>query len=61
MWWADKVSYIKSKNCDEAFNKEIEDGQVTHSMLSLAIAGVQSQEAVEACSSFEDVDFIDTT
>jgi len=55
------VSYIKAKNCDEVFNKEIEDGQVTHSMLSLAIAGVQSQEALGKCSSFEDVDFIDNT
>lgn len=42
MWWNNKVSYIKSKNSDEKFNSQIEDGQVTHAMLSLAVEGMQS-------------------
>lgn len=40
MWWNNKVSYIKCKNCDDEFNGEIDDGQVTHSILPLAIVGV---------------------
>lgn len=59
MWWSNKVSYIKSKNCDETFNDEIEDGQVTHSMLSLAVKGIQSENAEEQCQYLHDVDFID--
>lgn len=43
MWWSNKVSYIKCKNCDETFNSEIEDKMVTHSMLSLAVVGVYNQ------------------
>ena len=39
MWWKDKVSYIKCRNCDPEFNSEIADGQVTHSLLSLAVKG----------------------
>ena len=26
MWWSNKVSYIKAKNCDAKFNGEIDDG-----------------------------------
>jgi len=59
MWWANKVSYIKSKNCDEKFNPDIEDGQATHAMLSLAVEGMQSQNAVEQCTYYHDIDFID--
>ena len=59
MWWKDKVSYIKSRNCDSEFNPEISDGQATQSMLSLAVKGVQSDEAVERCQYFHDIDFID--
>ena len=42
MWWSNKVSYIKARNCDKGFNGEITEGQVTHSLLSLATEGVQS-------------------
>ena len=49
MWWNNKVSYIKCKNCDDEFNQEIEDGQATHSMLNLAVKGVQTESAVEQC------------
>ena len=66
MWWANKVTYIKSKNCDEKFNPDIEDKQVTHAMLSLAVQGMQesfpkhvSQNAVEQCTYYHDIDFID--
>lgn len=59
MWWNNKVSYIKSQNCDEQFNGEIADGQVTHSMLSLAVKGVQSEDAVDRCQYLHDIDFID--
>jgi hypothetical protein len=40
MWWSNKVSYIKSKNSHENFIGDIEDGQATHSILSLAVVGV---------------------
>lgn len=59
MWWNNKVSYIKSKNSEEKFNPTIEDGQVTHAMLSLAVEGMQSQNAVEQCGYYHDIDFID--
>lgn len=59
MWWNNKVSYINCKNCDETFNATIADGQATHSILPLAIAGVQSDDAVEQCSYFHDIDFVD--
>lgn len=59
MWWNNKVSYIKCKNCDDNFNAQIEDGQATHSILPLAITGVQSQDAVDQCSYFHDIDFVD--
>ena len=49
MWWNNKVSYIKCKNCDDAFNSEIEEGQATHSILPLAVKGVQSENAQEQC------------
>jgi hypothetical protein len=49
MWWKDKVSYINCKNSDSEFNSEIAEGQVTHSMLSLAVKGVQSEDAAERC------------
>jgi hypothetical protein len=26
MWWKNKVSYIKARNCDEAFNPDIYPG-----------------------------------
>ena len=59
MWWNNKVSYIKCKNCDDEFNATIDDGQVTHSILPLAIVGVQSQDAVDQCNYFHDIDFVD--
>jgi hypothetical protein len=59
MWWSNKVSYIKARNCDKAFNGEISTGQVTHSLLSLATEGVQSQEAFERSQQYHDIDFID--
>ena len=59
MWWNNKVSYIKCKNSDHEFNQEIEDNQVTHSMLSLAVKGVQSEDAAEKCQYYHDIDFID--
>lgn len=37
MWWNNKVSYIKCKNCDDTFNSDIDDGQVTHSLLCQAV------------------------
>jgi hypothetical protein len=49
MWWKDKVSYIKAKNSDPSFNREILDGQATHSMLQLAVEGVFSENAVQGC------------
>ena len=60
MWWKDKVSYIKAKNSDAAFNGDILEEQLTHSMLQLAVEGVQSEQAVQACQSVNDIDFIDT-
>ena len=59
MWWKDKVSYIKCRNCDPEFNGEIADGQVTHSMLSLAVKGQQTEDAVDRCQYYHDIDFID--
>jgi hypothetical protein len=59
MWWNNKVSYIKSKNSHENFVPDIEDGQVTHSILSLAVEGVQSDNCVEQCTYYHDIDFID--
>jgi hypothetical protein len=40
MWAKDKVSYIKAKNSDASFNRDILEGQLTHSMLQLAVEGV---------------------
>ena len=59
MWWNNKVSYIKARNCDDSFNPEITEGQVTHSMLSLATKGMQSEDAVEKAQYCHDIDFID--
>jgi hypothetical protein len=59
MWWNNKVSYIKSKNSHEGFVPDIADHQVTHSILALAVEGVQSENCVEQCSYFHDIDFID--
>jgi len=59
MWWSNKVSYIKCKNCDETFNSEIEDKMVTHSMLSLAVVGVYNQNTSDQCQYYHDIDFID--
>lgn len=36
-WWNNKVCFIDAKNSDEEFKTEIKKGQVTHSMLSLAV------------------------
>lgn len=60
MWWNNKVSYIKAKNSDPSFNEEILDGQLTHSMLQLAVDGVQSEEAAQQAQFVHDIDFIDT-
>jgi len=49
MWWNNKVSYINCRNCDDKFDPTICAGQVTHSILSLAVAGVQTEAAVENC------------
>jgi hypothetical protein len=59
MWWNNKVSYIKSKNSHEHFVGDIEVGQATHSILSLAVVGMQSENCVEQCSYYHDIDFID--
>lgn len=59
MWWNNKVSYICAKNCDPAFNGDIAEGQATHSMLSLAVEGVHSEDAVSKCAMYHDIDFID--
>ena len=59
MWWRNKVAYIKCRNCDEIFNGEIEAEQVTHSVLPLAVQGMQSESAVEQCQYYHDIDFID--
>ena len=59
-WWTNKVSFIKCKNCDESFNPEIENGQVTHAMLCLAVQGVYPESSVENCQYYHDIDFIDT-
>lgn len=59
MWWNNKVAFIKARNCDETFNHEIMDDQVTHSILSLAVEGVQSASAFEQCQLVYDIDFID--
>ena len=59
MWWNNKVSYIKARNCDHEFNPEIDDGQSTHSMLSLAVNGVYPEETVERCQYLHDIDFVD--
>lgn len=59
MWWCNKVSYIDSKNCDAEFNQTIMAGQVTHSMLSLAVKEVESEKAQEECQYYHDIDFID--
>jgi cancer susceptibility candidate protein 1 len=59
MWSPNKVSYIKCKNCDETFNSTIDDGQVTHAVLPLALKGVQSEDACERSQYTHDIDFID--
>ena len=59
MWWNNKVTFIKSRNCDEVFNPEIADKCDTHSLLCLAVEGVQSQDAFEKCQYLHDIDFID--
>ena len=59
MWWSNKVCYIKARNCDKGFNGEIVKDQVTHSLLSLATKGVQSEDAFEKSQHYHDIDFID--
>ena len=59
MWWTNKVAYIKCRNCDEKFNPQIADKQTTHAILPLAVAGVQSQAAIDQCQFYHDIDFID--
>lgn len=59
MWWANKCSFVKARNCNEKLNPEIEDGQVTHSMLSLAVKEVFSEDTYETCTYLHDIDFID--
>jgi hypothetical protein len=59
MWWNNKVSYIKCRNCDDTFNQNIEDGQATHSLLCQAVTGVQTENAVELSQQYYDIDFID--
>ena len=60
MWWNNKVAYINCRNCADKFDASIMDGQATHSILSLAVQGVQSDDAVENCQMYHDIDFIDT-
>lgn len=60
MWWNNKVSLIKARNCDESFNAEIMDGQVTHAMLALAVQGVYSDKSAENSNYVYDIEFIDT-
>lgn len=57
MWWPNKVAYIKCKNCDETFNSEFL--KETHAILPLAVKGMQSDNAVETCQYYHDIDFID--
>lgn len=58
-WWNNKVSYIKARNCDEEYNGEFLDGQLTHSMLCMAVKGVQTEQGAERCQYVDDIDFID--
>ena len=58
-WWNNKVCYIKARNCDESYDGDFYPKQLTHSMLSLAIEGVQSDHAAEKSKSCHDIDFID--
>jgi hypothetical protein len=59
-WWANKVSFIKARNCEESFNGDIMDGQATHAMLPLAVKGVYSEAAVDKSNYVFDIEFIDT-
>ena len=59
MWWNNKVAYINCRNCDPKFDPTIVSGQATNSVLSLAVAGVQTETASENCQLYHDIDFID--
>jgi hypothetical protein len=59
MWWSNKVAYVKARNCEDAFNGDIEKDQSTHSILPFAVNGVQSQNAVDQCQYLNDIDFMD--
>lgn len=59
MWWKNKVSFIKARNCDAEYNGDFLDGQLTHSMLSKAVHGVQTEMSCDKCQYVDDIDFID--
>ena len=57
MWWPNKVSYIKCRNCADKFNQDY-DGE-THSILPLAVKDKHTESAQEQCQYYHDIDFID--
>lgn len=59
MWWSNKVSYINCQNSATEFDGGIMAGQVTHCLLSLAVKGVESENAQDQCQYYHDIDFID--
>ena len=59
MWWSNKFSYIKARNCNKEFNGSIAEGQEIHFLLSLAVKGVQSEDSYEKAPQYHDIDFID--
>jgi len=62
MWWKNKCSFADCTDLDEDFDKpvNIPDDKETHALLSLALEGFASEEALLRCSSCTNIRFIQT-
>lgn len=62
MWWANKCSFTDCTDLEEDFDRKVSipEGFESHSILSLALEGNASDEAIERCNTYPHIRFIQT-
>ena len=62
MWWANKCSFVDCTDLDEDFDRRVNipEGSETHALLNLTLINNATDEALERCSTYAHIRFIQT-
>ena len=62
MWWANKCSFVDCNDLDENYERKVNitEGNETHSLMSQALENNATEEALERCSTYPHIRFIQT-